>query len=85
MLFSVTANLDISDTFEKRACASWLDAHVLIVIITEDTSRVSNIYTKQVLQNTEDYFRNQFSYLRDFLFFTILGLIGTETTLISIG
>ena len=48
-----------------------LDACFLIVIIIEDTSRVSNIYTKQTVQITEDYFINQFPCLGYFVIFLI--------------
>jgi hypothetical protein len=55
----------------EREMASCPDAYFPIVIIIEDTSQVSNIYTKQVVQNTEDYFINQFSYIVYFKFFLI--------------
>ena len=68
----------------KRETASCLDACFLIVIIIGDTSRVSNIYTKQVVQNTEDYFINQFSYIVYFVFFIELGPIFIKNTYISV-
>ncbi|MFT6991262.1 MAG: hypothetical protein ACJASL_003249 [Paraglaciecola sp.] len=55
----------------EREMASCPDAYFPVVIIIGDTSRVSNIYTKQVVQNTEDYFINQFSYIVYFTFFII--------------
>jgi hypothetical protein len=55
-----------------------------IVIIIGDTSQVSNIYTKQVVQNTEDYFINQLSCVVYFLFFVILGLISIKNLYFSI-
>jgi len=63
--------------------ASCLDAYFPVVIIIGDTSRVSNIYTKQVVQNTEDYFINQFSYIGYFLLFIIWRLIGLKTCFFS--
>ena len=55
----------------ERKMASFPDAYFPVVIIIEDTSRISNIYTKQTVQNTEDYFINQFSCSLYFLIFTI--------------
>jgi hypothetical protein len=59
------------------------DAYFPVVIIIGDTSRVSNIYTKQVVQNTEDYFINQFSYIVYFVFFFISSLIVVKNAFIS--
>ncbi len=63
--------------------ASCPDAYFPVVIIIGDTSRVSNIYTKQVVQNTEDYFINQFSYIGYFLFFVKCHLFVIKNSFIS--
>jgi hypothetical protein len=55
----------------ERKMASFPDAYFPVVIIIGDTSRISNIYTKHTVQNTEDYFINQFSCSLYFLIFTI--------------
>jgi hypothetical protein len=59
------------------------DAYFPVVIIIGDTSRVSNIYTKQVVQNTEDYFINQFSYIMYFIFFIVRAQNVVKMTFIS--
>jgi hypothetical protein len=68
----------------EREVASCPDAYFPVVIIIGDTGRVSNIYTKQVVQNTEDYFINQFSYIRYFEFFIVSSLNSIKNTFISI-
>jgi hypothetical protein len=55
----------------EREMASCPDAYFPVVIIIGDTSRVSNIYTKQAVQSTEDYFINQFPCMVYFIFFIV--------------
>jgi hypothetical protein len=79
VLYVVIANHTSKYVYEREV-ASCPDAYFLVVIIIEDTSRVSNIYTKQVVQNTEDYFINQFSYMVYFIFFRMKALISVESS-----
>ena len=79
MLYVVIANHTSKYVYEREV-ASCPDAYFPVVIIIGDTSRVSNIYTKQVVQNTEDYFINQFSYMVYLIFFRVKALISVKNS-----
>jgi hypothetical protein len=79
VLYVVIANHTSKYVYE-REMASCPDAYFPVVIIIEDTSQVSNIYTKQVVQNTEDYFINQFSCMVYFIFFGAKALISIKSS-----
>jgi hypothetical protein len=79
VLYVVIANHTSKYVYEREV-ASCPDAYFPVVIIIGDTSRVSNIYTKQVVQNTEDYFINQFSYMVYLIFFRVEALISIKNS-----
>ncbi len=83
MLYVVIANHTSKYVYE-REMASCPDAYFPDVIIIEDTSQVSNIYNKQVVQNTEDYFINQLSCMVYLQFFILQYLIRLKKYLFSI-
>ena len=72
-MYVVNANHTSNYVYE-RGMASCPGTDFSVVIIIRRPGRVSNIYTKQAIQNTEDYFINQFSCIVYLMFFMMQGL-----------